>query len=61
MSNSLDPDQARQYVEPDLGLTVCQDDDTGRQRVNVENLLSTSAKQVAQRAMIPHLRASIFK
>ena len=36
MSNSLDPDQARQIVEPDLGpncLPRLSADDTGRQRV----------------------------
>ena len=37
MSNSLDPDQARQFVGPDLGpnwLPRLLADDTGRQRVN---------------------------
>ena len=37
MSNSLDPDQARQFVGPDLGpncLPSLSADDTGRQRVN---------------------------
>ena len=37
MSNSLDPDQARRFVGPDLGpncLTKLSADDTGRQRVN---------------------------
>ena len=36
MSNSLDPDQARRFVEPDLGpncLPRLSADDTGRQRV----------------------------
>ena len=36
MSNSLDPDQARQFVGPDLGpncLPRLSADDTGRQRV----------------------------
>ena len=36
MSNSLDPDQARQLVGPDLGpncLPRLSADDTGRQRV----------------------------
>ena len=36
MSNSLDPDQARQIVRPDLGpncLPKLSADDTGRQRV----------------------------
>ena len=36
MSNSLDPDQARQFVRPDLGpncLPKLLADDTGRQRV----------------------------
>ena len=38
MSNSLDPDQARRIVGPDLGpncLPRLSADDTGRQRVNV--------------------------
>ena len=37
MSNSLDPDQARQFAGPDLGpncLPRLSADDTGRQRVN---------------------------
>ena len=37
MSNSLDPDQARRIVGPDLGpncLPSLSADDTGRQRVN---------------------------
>ena len=37
MSNSLDPDQARRFVGPDLGpncLPRLSADDTGRQRVN---------------------------
>ena len=37
MSNSLAPDQARQFVGPDLGpncLPRLSADDTGRQRVN---------------------------
>ena len=37
MSNSLDPDQARQNVGPDLGPNYLQKlsaDDTSRQRVN---------------------------
>ena len=36
MSNSLDPDQARRFVRPDLGpncLPKISADDTGRQRV----------------------------
>ena len=36
MSNSLDPDQARRFVGPDLGpncLPKLSADDTGRQRV----------------------------
>ena len=36
MSNSLDPDQARQFVGPDLGpkcFPRLSADDTGRQRV----------------------------
>ena len=40
MSNSLDPDQARRFVEPDLGpncLPRLSADDTGRQRVNANN------------------------
>ena len=40
MSNSLDPDQARRIVGPDLGpncLPRLSADDTGRQRVNVNN------------------------
>ena len=43
MSNSLDPDQARRFVGPDLGPNCLQRlsaDDTGRQRV--ETLISTS-------------------
>ena len=38
MSNSLDPDQARRIVGPDLGpncLPRLSADDTGRQRVNI--------------------------
>ena len=38
MSNSLDPDQARRFVGPDLGpncLPRLSADGTGRQRVNV--------------------------
>ena len=37
MSNSLDPDQARRFVGPDLGpncLPRLSADNTGRQRVN---------------------------
>ena len=37
VSNSLDPDQARHFVGPDLGLNCLQRflaDDTSRQRVN---------------------------
>ena len=37
MSNTLDPDQARRFVGPDLGpncLPRLSADDTGRQRVN---------------------------
>ena len=40
MSNSLDPDQARQNVGPDLVPDCLQRlsaDDTGRERVNVIN------------------------
>ena len=40
MSNSLDPDQARRIVGPDLGpncLPRLSADDTGRQRVKVPN------------------------
>ena len=40
MSNSLDPDQARRFVGPDLGpncLPRLSADDTGRQRVNDQN------------------------
>ena len=36
MSNSLDPDQARQFIGPDLGPNCLQRlsaDDTGRQRI----------------------------
>ena len=39
MSNSLDPDQARQFVGPDLGpncLPRLSADDTGIQRVKVQ-------------------------
>ena len=39
MSNSLDPDQARRFVGPDLGpncLPRLSADDTGRQRVKVD-------------------------
>ena len=37
MSNSLDPDQARRFIRPDLGpncLPRLSADDTGRQRFN---------------------------
>ena len=40
MSNSLDPDQARRFVGPDLGpncLPRLSADDTGRPRVNMNN------------------------
>ena len=40
VSNSLDPDQARQNVGPDLGpncLQILSADDTGRQRVNSDD------------------------
>ena len=45
MSNSLDPDQARRFVGHDLGpncLPKLSADDTGRQRVNLNdpNILS---------------------
>ena len=43
MSNSLDPDQARRFVGPDLGpncLPRLSVDETGRQRVNVVWLLN---------------------
>ena len=39
MSNSLDPDQARRFVGPDLGpncLPSLSADDTGRQRDNAK-------------------------
>ena len=39
MSNSLDPDQARRFVRPDLGpncLPRLSADDTGRQRVKLQ-------------------------
>ena len=42
MSNSLDPDQARQFVGPDLGpncLPRLSADDTGRQRVKVHTVI----------------------
>ena len=42
MSNSLDPDQARRFVGPDLGpncLPRLSDDGTGRQRVNGKTML----------------------
>ena len=38
MSNSLDPDQARRFVGPDLGpncLPMLSADDTGKQRVKL--------------------------
>ena len=41
MSNSLDPDQARRFVGPDLGPHCLQSlsaDDTSRQRVEFESL-----------------------
>ena len=41
MSNSLDPDQARRIVGPDLGpncLPKLSADDTGRQRVKKERM-----------------------
>ena len=41
MANSLDPDQARRFVGPDLGpncLPRLSADDTGRQRVKVWGL-----------------------
>ena len=43
MSNSLDPDQARRIVGPDLGpncLPRLSADDTGRQRVKALKALS---------------------
>ena len=44
MSNSLDPDQARRFVGPDLGpncLPRLSADDTSRQRVNGERICTT--------------------
>ena len=44
MSNSLDPDQARRFVGPDLGpncLPRLSADDTGRQRVKTLQTNST--------------------
>ena len=43
MSNSLDPDQARRIIGPDLGpnsLPRLSADNTGRQRVNVFKVMS---------------------
>ena len=48
MSNSLDPDQARRFVGPDVGpkcLPRSSADDTGRQSVNI---LSLSILQIIQ-------------
>ena len=47
MSNSLDPDQARRFVGPDLGpncLPRLSADDTGRQRVKATALIIFSAE-----------------
>ena len=47
MSNSLDPDQARPFVGPDLGpncLPKLSADDTGRQRLNGKFCLSLPIK-----------------
>ena len=43
MSNSLDPDQARRFVGPDLGLNCLprlSADETGRQGVKVIDVIS---------------------
>ena len=47
MSNSLDPDQARQFVGPDLGpncLPRLSADDTGRQGVKSFNIFWKKTK-----------------
>ena len=48
VSNSLDPDQARRFVGPDLGLNCLQRltaDDTSRQRVKAFALHGSSDKR----------------
>ena len=45
VANSLDPDQARHYVGPDLGPNCLQwlsADGTSRQRVNISNTFSVA-------------------
>ena len=57
MSNSLDPDQARRFVEPDLGpncLPSLSADDTGRQRVNTQSPLPFSRKFLANQSVQKH-------
>ena len=47
MSNSLDPDQARQFVGPDLGpdcLQMSSSDETSRQIVKINQALTESKK-----------------
>ena len=68
MSNSLDPDQARQFVGPDLGpncLPRLSADDTGRQRVktwsaekmdwnsNPQNILQMYLKGIIENVTCP--------
>ena len=43
MSNSLDPDQTRPFVAPDLGGSLLADN-TSRQRVKVVNSYNTGLK-----------------
>ena len=60
MSNSLDPDQARRFVGPDLGpncLPKLSEDDTGRQRVNFNTSEFSSEKEETE-AVFSH--AALF-
>ena len=60
MSNSLDPDQARRTVGPDLGpncLPRLSADDTGRQRVNQYKLESVEDRVKSPQKMV-HFEAA---
>ena len=61
MSNSLDPDQARRFVGPDLGpncLPRSSADDTGRQRV--DTVLVLMPESLTLKANIRHSTQYVF-